>query len=292
MVCGINLVESVVCGITRMLGLFIPIASVMPFIGSRNFRNYCNPEEPVYTGDYGKTSRVTKDTIKVITFNIKYAEKIDQAIKELGKTEDLQDADLMLLQEMDTKGTKTIAQKLNYNYIFYPASVHSKNNRDFGNAILSKWPITDCWKVLLPHPSPLSGQRRIAATAKIKINKLEVFAYSVHTETVLLNHKKRISQADSIVTNVPHESKHVIVGGDFNTECDHSVNATERIFAQSGFSRPSKNVGRTAKVFGGLIPRQMDHIFTKGMTLFASGKLENTLASDHRPVWVELKIDS
>ena len=53
--------------------------------------------------------------IKVVSYNISFAEHIDLAIQELGEFED---ADVILLQEMDEAGTELVAKSLKYDYVY------------------------------------------------------------------------------------------------------------------------------------------------------------------------------
>lgn len=276
----------------RFLLIICCLLICIPFITCGSIRNYLAPDGPEFSGSFGPDHETPTDTIKVVSFNIKLGEKIDQAIYELSETAELQDADFILLQEMDTEGTETVAKRLNYHYVYYPASVHKTHDKNFGNAILSKWPIKIQKKIILPHEHPHSEQRRIAVAATIDMGELEILIYSVHTETILLKRKKRLSQADSIASSVPKDFQHVIVGGDFNTGSNKSIEATERIFVNDGFIRATKDVGWTVKAGPfGLFRKRLDHIFTRGMTVIGAGKLEETKASDHRPIWVKLKIN-
>jgi len=76
---------------------------------------------------------------------------VDEAIKNMRDNSNLSGANIILLQEMDETGTEKIAKSLHYDYIHYPATVHPQTGRNFGNAILSKWPLQDVKKILLPY---------------------------------------------------------------------------------------------------------------------------------------------
>ena len=38
-----------------------------------------------------------------------------------------------------------------------------------------------------------------------------------------------------------------------------------------------------------MIKFEMDHVFTRGLTVVENGKLEEARASDHLPIWLMLK---
>jgi endonuclease/exonuclease/phosphatase family metal-dependent hydrolase len=254
-------------------------------------KNYPSPEGPEFKGAYVTEAPAFRDTIEVVSYNIKFGRKIDEAIEELKRRRVRRKPDILLLQEMDAEGVEKIAEEFAYNYIYYPASMHTKHEQDFGNAILSLWPIRNGRKIILPHESPLRGQRRIAVSATVEIGEYEVLAYSVHTETFWLSHDKRIEQVDSIAASIPPEADHVIVAGDFNTSFRKNIDEIEEIFERVGLIRASAGVGPTAEEGPfGIIDVELDHIFTRGMTVLERAVSEKTKASDHWPLWTVLKI--
>ncbi len=74
-------------------------------------------------------------------------------------------------------------------------------------------------KVLLPHANPKDQQRRIAASATLRIGNEDMKVYSVHTETIWLSEDKRREQVKALVEHIAaqQEFAYIIVGGDFNT---------------------------------------------------------------------------
>ncbi len=108
----------------------------------------------------------------------------------------MKEADIILLQEMNEEGVDKIAKSLEYNYVYYPASIHTHHGKNFGNAILTKMQISDSQKIILPYQNPKNGQKRIAVSATILINDYKVLVYSVHTETFWLSSRQRGSQLD------------------------------------------------------------------------------------------------
>ncbi len=270
----------------------VPIFLLLLVIASCTVtKNYTNPERPEFLGNFATETPDFDGTIKVVTFNIKLSEEIPEAIADLGRTPELLDADIILLQEMDDEGVATIAQSLNYNFVYYPASIHYKHGKNYGNAILSKWPIKDYRKIVLPYEHPMNKQIRIAAIATILVDEFEVLVYSVHTEMFWLGGKKKLDQVDAVLRNVADHFEHVIIGGDFNTNTENGVRETEKLFTQAGFLRASKRVGATSKVdLLGLTDFELDHIFVKGFTPITCGKCEDAQSSDHYPVWVTLGI--
>lgn len=267
----------------------ILLAFSLLLFSCESIENYDNPEEPLYTGSYVDTPPEDNGEIKVISWNIKFSEKIDEAIAELSTVEELQDADILLLQEMDEEGVEQIAQALNYNYVYYPASIHSEHGKNFGNAILARWPISDPKKLVLPHKNPKNNQIRIAVQAIVTVGDKEIEAYSVHTETIWLDPLRRNQQIDALAADVDKAYTYGLVGGDFNTATPGSIGALTKRFEEVGYNRVSEGLGYTVVKSG--IKFDIDHIFAKEMSFIDGGVWRETEASDHFPVWVELQLN-
>ena len=277
--------------IARPVPIFTIFIIILAVVSCTVMKNYPNPERPEFSGNFATEEPVFDGSIKVVAYNIELSEEIDKAIEELGMAPELMDADILLLQEMDEDGVAKIAQRLQYNFVYYPASLHYKHKKNYGNAILSKWPIGDHRKIVLPYEHPMNKQIRIAALATIVVKEFEILTYSVHTEMFWLGAKKKLDQVDSILRSVADHFDHVIIGGDFNTNTENGLRETEKMFMQAGFERASKGVGPTAKVnILGMTDYELDHIFTKGFKPKNNGKFEDSQSSDHYPIWVTLKL--
>jgi endonuclease/exonuclease/phosphatase family metal-dependent hydrolase len=248
--------------------------------------NYLNALEPQFVGSFSDHSSEFNGTIKVVSYNISFAENINRAIYELSEFDELTDADIILLQEMDETGTEAIAQALGQDYVYYPASIHGHSDKNFGNAILAKWPILASEKIILPHKSPRNQEIRIAVKAIVTIDGLEILTYSVHTETFWLGRQKRDGQVDALIEGIDTSHPYIVVGGDFNTLTARSVKELERSFSEIGMERATKGVGYTAKYAA--FEFVLDHIFTQGMTVIDAGKSDEAEASDHLPIWTTL----
>jgi endonuclease/exonuclease/phosphatase family metal-dependent hydrolase len=183
-------------------------------------------------------------------------------------------------------GTEQIARELGLNYIYFPAAVEPTYGKNFGNAILSRWPIVDSQKLILPHKSLSNRMNRIATRATIRIQGMDILAYSLHTESVFTLPQFRQAQFRTIVDDIDPEAEFVIVGGDFNSFTEANVREVEEIYSQAGFARVSEGSGYTITKYG--IGVTSDHIFAKGFVLKETGKLTNATASDHLPIWVTL----
>jgi endonuclease/exonuclease/phosphatase family metal-dependent hydrolase len=255
----------------------VTLASCAPTV------NLLNPTSPRFEGAFAAPPSQTDTVgsrIRVVTFNIKLADRIDAAIDVLAG-DSLRDADIISLQEMDETGTERIARALQLNYIYYPGSIHPTRHRYFGPALLSRWPIERSWKLTLPYEAPFRRQRRNATAAIVNVGGTRVQVYAVHLETQLrATDHDRERQVDAILADAQHASGPVVIAGDFNSWW------IGKYLEQQGFAWPTQKVGKTITIFS------WDHIFVRGLALpptAPAGKVRDVEgASDHRPVWASL----
>ena len=245
---------------------------------------YSDPNGPRYEGSFPARPD-PEPGLRVVTFNIQYARHIDLAAALLQEDPHLRDADLLFLQEMDAPGTRRIAEALGLYYLYFPAVVHPSAGHDFGNAILSRWPIHDAKKIILPHLARLAHSLRIATSGTVDIDGVPVRLYSVHVAVPLtVSGRDRRDQLRRVLDDASEAPGPVIVAGDFNS---HGLG---EFFANTGFTWASRKVGSTKGMF------DVDQIFLRGFRLSESGAIgvvrENRGASDHCPVWALLAPDS
>jgi endonuclease/exonuclease/phosphatase family metal-dependent hydrolase len=248
--------------------------------GCKIATNYLDPSGPVYRGSSVTAAPEFKD-VRIVTFNIEFGVHVDRAIEALVAHPALRSADVVALQEMDAPGVEKVAAALHMNYVYYPVSLNPKYDRDFGNAILSPWPIEDSRKILLPHRGRVIKQGRAAVTARVRIAGETVQFYCVHLGSPLgTSPGNRRDQAEAVLADARRVEGPVIVAGDFNS---HGLGDR---FEAEGFSWLTRNVGSTVHRFF-----SYDHIFVRGLRLDATHAgvaREVTNASDHRPVWAAL----
>jgi len=261
----------------RVRTALILAAACMPSCASAY--NYMKPDGPRYAGGLGVPTD-PDPAIHVVTFNVAFGKHVDRAIEVL-RQDPLRGADVVTLQEMDAPGVEAVAEALDMNYVYYSVSRHPKTGRDFGNAILSPWPMEASRKILLPHPSRTRRQARAAVAATVRVDGLAVRVYSIHLGSPLGNSgSQRREQADVILADARSTRDPVILAGDFNSK------GLGKYIQTHGFGWPTKSVGRTVGLFS------FDHIFTRGLRLrdprSAGVAREGPKASDHSPVWVEL----
>jgi len=130
--------------------LLLVLLAVVLLVMRRETANYSNPGGPFFEGSYAGEVGNFDGSLRVVTWNLHHGEKLEQAIETLEDAPELRDADILLLQEIDVEGVEAIAQKLHYNYVYYTAFFHPRFKKEFGNAILTKWPLSNPDKIVLP----------------------------------------------------------------------------------------------------------------------------------------------
>jgi endonuclease/exonuclease/phosphatase family metal-dependent hydrolase len=242
--------------------------------------NLLNPASPRFVGEYATPTlgaTTSSSPLRIVTFNIKLARRIDRAIEVL-QSDSLRGADIIALEEMDNTGVDRIARALRLNYAYYPASIHPTDHKYFGPAILSRWPIEQSWKLLLPHEGRFRHQRRTATGAIVRVHGQAVRVYAVHLETpVKISESGREDQVQAVLSDASQFDGPVIVAGDFNS---YGVGP---YLVRRGYHWLTSRVGSSISIFS------WDHIFVRALSparpASAGVVREVHGASDHHPVW-------
>ena len=264
----------------RPTARLVPLVLAGALAGCATAPNYTDPGGPRFAGQFAGTPAARP--IRVVSFNIKYGRNVTGAAALLRGDVRLKDADVIALQEMDETGVECLARTLGLNYVYYPAAVHPADRRNFGNAILSPWPIEDDVKIPLPHLGRFRKMQRIAVAATVRVRgDLPVRVFSVHFETPAgASAAAKRDQGRTIVERAEGYPR-VLVAGDFNGR-----GFIERVFTPVGFRWLTRDVGRTISRFS------WDHLLTRGLRPLGCasvGSAPNALkVSDHIPVWAEL----
>jgi endonuclease/exonuclease/phosphatase family metal-dependent hydrolase len=243
-------------------------------------RNYEDPAEPVYVGGSPR-SGAARETLRVVTFNLKWGKEVDRAADLLTRPGPLRDADLVVLEEMDPAGTERLASALGFGYVYVPSAVHPVPKQDFGVALLSPWPIEAPRKLLLPHQNRFRKLRRSAAVATLVSPLGEIRVYGIHFESPAgAWNRVRRDQARAVLADAEGWTGPVVVAGDFNGRVG------PRELAAAGFLWSTESVKNTAGPF------DFDHVLARGLcpagTAAAAAAEDATDASDHDPVWAAL----
>jgi endonuclease/exonuclease/phosphatase family metal-dependent hydrolase len=214
----------------------------------------------------------------VVTLNIQFALRIEQARQLFARRPELLRADLVLLQEMDPEGTERLASALDMRFVYHPSCVHPTTGRWFGNAVLSRFPIVRDRKLELSHESLCNSTRRSATCATVATPAGELEVCSVHLATRFEQFPRaRRDQMREVVRELRGAS-HVVLGGDCNS---YRIGA---LAVAGGLDWVTRDLGGPLRcVFA------IDHLFTRGLRTRAVGRVTDTSdATDHPAVWAQL----
>ncbi|HQP10209.1 MAG TPA: endonuclease/exonuclease/phosphatase family protein [Candidatus Omnitrophota bacterium] len=276
----------------RLGGVFLLLCLALTSCANPfRFINYSLSNTPRYSMTANPPYKnIYKKTIKVVSYNIKHSARIREAIHLLKNNPNLADADILLLQEMIPSAVEKIAADLGYNYIFYPAVIHPLLHDNFGNAVLSKWPITYDENIIFPSIKE-NSRHRVAVAAKLKINEKDVMVYSLHMG-IFMKPRQRGAQIQTVLDAINKDIKYCIVAGDFNTIKEKDEEEIIRVFSESHFTHATSNVDWTYKHWYFLNYKStFDHIFVRGPKVLNAGKIDNLSPSDHLPVWAEFSLE-
>jgi endonuclease/exonuclease/phosphatase (EEP) superfamily protein YafD len=232
--------------------------------------------------------RSMPDSLVCVSYNIEYGEKLENALADLTDHPRLKNPDILMLQEMDSEGVALLAARLGMNFAYYPSFIHPHHGKLFGTAVLSPWPLSEPGHLLLPHPNPLSDNRRTALAVDILIGSRTVRAVSVHLSTLSVDFEDRLEQATLVGDSLVADTGPAIIAGDFNSGSPREGILFRRVFRKAGFREARLPVERTAT--GGPldwlgIKLKLDRIYYRELEMISSGSPGESTASDHFPVW-------
>jgi endonuclease/exonuclease/phosphatase family metal-dependent hydrolase len=232
------------------------------------------------------------------------------------------DPDLVGLQEVITHDGRSqadaIAEGLGYESAFGVAHDHGAGIQ-FGNAVLSRWPIEERW--VAPLPSGGTEERRSVMLAEVASPRGKIPFFVTHLNWKLhegfVREQQVVAIAEHIKQKAPIRGLAPIVTGDFNAQPD----ATEirflkglqslggkSVFLADCFEQTGEGPGFTFDAAQNPFaaptrehPRRIDYVFVRGPTSRGSGKplackvVLNELragvaASDHYGVYAEISI--
>lgn len=263
------------------------------------------------------------DSLRVVSFNVRYSQNVAGAIEALGAHDPLCRPDVLMLQEMDLQGVRSVAEALKLNYVYYPSARHPiKMEKDakrgmsrahpefgyFGAALLSPWPLEDDQKIFLGRGYDRVLKAAVAAT--VRWGDRKVRAVNVHLARPLREHfEAEVRGLAACVLDGACEAPtlavspaqwadgaipgNFVIAGDFNSSNGAQLEAIGRVFAGRGEQAPrlrsTYNLLRLR-----VLPRWLsfDHI-VHGSSFFVapaqSGVVRIARAiSDHHPVWAVL----
>jgi endonuclease/exonuclease/phosphatase family metal-dependent hydrolase len=238
--------------------------------------------------------------LRVITFNIHHGadgaeqldlERVAQVIEDSG-------ADVAALQEVDRHWSERSAfadQAAELGRRLRMRAVYAANldldpleagqpRRQYGTAILSRYPIASWHNTLLPRPD--SGEQRGLLEAVLKVHGVRVRMANTH-----LQHNsalERTAQAQRIAELLAPAKEPVVLAGDLNAVPDApELTPLFGAFADS-WTRAGSGPGYTIPVEAP--DRRIDYVLTSPQIGARHAEVVATGASDHLPLVVDLAV--
>lgn len=230
--------------------------------------------------------------MRIMTYNIRAGRGMDGrlSLSRIAQVIEAESPDIVALQEVDSQRKRTtyedqahvLAERLGYHCAFVHARRWTRG--EYGNAILSKFPILDCQRLALPKPARLPVEARCVLQCRLGHPDGEVLFWNTHLG--LLAAERRAQVAAMIQEYLrSHQELPLVLCGDFN--------ARPRSKEISGLSLHLQRV-LSQRTFPGFLPVvHLDHVFhTKHLRVdrtFVPKTLLARRASDHLPLVVDLE---
>ncbi|GAB4016483.1 endonuclease/exonuclease/phosphatase family protein [Spirosoma migulaei] len=235
--------------------------------------------------------------LRVMTYNIHHCNppsagaKID--VEAVARVITKEKPDFVALQEVDVntersgKGlhqAKELARLTGMHYFFSKAIDHQGG--DYGVAVLSRFPILDSTRLILPIDPAIGGETRTIAAITVEVsNGKKIIFASTHLD---LKEPNRLTQSELIIKLFKESGLPVILGGDFNAQPDSKVIG----LLDQNFTRSCQECKPTIPVKEP--NRVIDFIMFKPDGTFKSLSthvIDEQYASDHLPVVAELQVN-
>lgn len=236
--------------------------------------------DPASTSERPRPAPSSLLPLRVATFNLWFASRLERALAVAADEPRLAGADLLALQEADADAAHRIADRLGLAAVYHAALRHPRTGRDFGPALLSGWPIVEHRRIELPHRG-LHRRPRIAVAATVEVRGQPVSVYVVHFGTMReMFPWHQAAQARVVLGDAARRPGPAVVAGDLNRW------GVGRLFEAQGWRWITRDVGPTHRVWS------FDHVFVRGVEAHRAraGSIRAALAaSDHRAVWAEVE---
>ena len=290
---------------STLLLFFVTLIMAYSFLVGLSFAQKQTPKtEPglLEVGNPSKspTPKATPAEIKIVSYNIRWrsGDELREISKALTGDTAIGGAAIIGLQEVDRNKKRTgyantaraLAEDLRMYYAWAaPPAGKSDKEEETGVAILSRYPLTNIERLVLPHEGP-RGRRRAALGATVKIGDTNIRIYSVHAETRIPVAGK-LDQMRAVLQDLAHypKIKSAIVLGDFNTWEVNALEETAKLFKDAGFTTPFDNEPTFLTKMLISIELKLDWIWLRGLEAVNHGIDRKIDVSDHWPLWVTVK---
>ena len=246
---------------------------------------------------------LSERTLTVAAWNLRMGYGIDGTFRPRALAELLQEqnAEIIMLSEIDRgwllnggqDQLRILARLLNMQLTFGPAG-----DQVWGDAILSRTPLTNVRSVRLPTYDSLTGAQVLAATTSTSLGPIRIV--STHIQPDSSGDEPSLRQARDIRAFVAEEQRAnayghlrgLVLGGDFNLqpggrEFDALVRETD---GQSNLVDALNEARPLLTSSSDDLDKQIDHILVTPSLVPSNPRTVQSLLSDHLPVFVDLRV--
>ncbi|MCM3741262.1 endonuclease/exonuclease/phosphatase family protein [Oceanobacillus luteolus] len=236
--------------------------------------------------------------VKVMSYNIHHGVGLDEELdlQRISNVIENTGAEIIGIQEVDRffgersnfeDQARKLASLLDYHYVYganldlLPEEEYG-NNRQYGTAILSKYPIIASENI---HLVSFGNEQRGLLRAKINIKGVHINFYNTHLG---LTTEERIVQVEEIAEVTSSFNEPSVLVGDLNAEPDSKEFRTllERAVLNDTFANVED--GNTFPVREST--KRIDYILTSPTIKYFKQEVVYSEASDHLPIVVDLLI--
>ncbi len=231
------------------------------------------------------------DTIRVLAYNIHHGEGMDDSL-DLDRIAALireVDPDLVALQEVDSAAGRTgrvdqateLGRLTGLNSVF--GAFMPYDGGAYGMAVLSRWQIVESANLRLPDGE--EPRTSLAVAVEVPNSKRKLRFVGIH---FYRTEDERLAQAQTLEQALGNDTVPTILAGDFNSTPGSEVMGHLEI----GWKVLAK--GEDNFTFSSFDPeREIDFVLVRPVSVFQvirQDVLDEPVASDHRPVLVDLVI--
>lgn len=229
--------------------------------------------------------------LRVMSFNIRHGEGMDGqvSLRRVADVVRTAQADVVALNEVDrrlprsglTDQAARLAKMLDMQRAFEP-NMRWYLLAEYGNAILSKYPIKKVENHLLPRIG--ENERRGVLVVELDVAGERVNVMATH---LALTDEERIQQTKRIMEIARELKGPVILLGDLNAE----PNSPEVDTLTAEFQDVLAGSGLEGMTFPSDNPdTRIDYVLVRSVAGVKSARVVDSLASDHRPVLAEVQV--
>lgn len=245
---------------------------------------------------------VKGSVVTVMTYNIYGARSggvPDADLKAIAKTITDSKADLVALNEVDAFTTRNgkdrhlardLAALTGMNWYFTKAM--DFYGGEYGDAVLSKFPILESKRYSLSVADGVGGELRSVAMIKVKKDDKEFYFASTHLDHLQIE-DNRILQANQLKQIVADLNKPLILAGDFNAKPDSQTMTIVKGYMTLGCRQQCPFTYPSGGGSYGTPANTIDYIMYSPVDKFAINSynaIPYLTASDHAPVVATIEI--